>query len=88
MVVIWVTIFQTELMVEIYSKSLLRAIGPHQYRWTMIRMFKQTFPTLYLPHTSVGMTSCISIVVFTFKYLDSFDHYAASLIWKINIYQC
>ena len=26
-VVIWVNIFQTELMVEIYSKNLIRAIG-------------------------------------------------------------
>ena len=27
MVVIWVQIFQTEFLVEIYSKSLVRAVG-------------------------------------------------------------
>ena len=30
-----------------------------------------------LPHTSVGLTTCISTVVFSFEYFDSFYHHAA-----------
>ena len=29
-----------------------------------------------LPHTSVGLTICISIVFFSFEYFDPYDHYA------------
>ena len=44
-------------------------------------IFGQTFSYFYslytLPHTSVGLTSCISIAFFSFQYFDLFDHYAA-----------
>ena len=36
-----------------------------------------------LPHTSVGLTSCISIV--QFEYFDSFDHYAACWVTLILV---
>ena len=41
--------------------------------------FKPFFSLNTLPHTSVGLTSCISIVLFSFEYFDSFDNYAACL---------
>ena len=38
----------------------------------------QPFFSLYtLPHTSVGLISCITIVFLSFEYLNSFDHFAA-----------
>ena len=72
--VIQVQISQNELMVEISSKSLVRAIGKvllMNLSRTPIRTHKGdgkwplfVFFSLYtLPHTSVGLTSCISIVV-------------------------
>ena len=35
------------------------------------------FLTNTLPHTSISLTSCISIVFFSFEYFDTYDHYAA-----------
>ena len=49
-VVIWDTIFQTESMVEIYSKSPVRAIG---------KVFSECYTS---PDTSVGLTSCIPMI--------------------------
>ena len=81
--VIWVKIFQTELMSEIYSKSPVRAIGKILLE-KMAFVCKQTavlvvcitldnnndvladfYPLLSLhtlPHASVGLTDCISVV--------------------------
>ena len=108
--VMWVKKIQTELMVEIYSKSLVRAIGKtlnlarkpiktHKgdEKWPLF-VNKQLFwwsasITLdnhnavltdlqpfcsrnTLPHTSVGLTSCISIV---FSVLNIFTHLTTSL---------
>ena len=40
-----------------------------------------TFFSLYnLPHTSVGLTSCISIVFFCLKNVDPSDHYAVCCV--------
>ena len=39
------------------------------------------FFSLYtLPHTSVGLTSCISIVLFSLNFFDPYDHYAAGCV--------
>ena len=39
--------------------------------------FHPFFSHYTLPHTSVGLTNCISIVIFSLKNCDPFDHYAA-----------
>ena len=42
-------------------------------------LFQHTFFSLNtLPHTSIGLTRCISSF-FSFEYFDSFDRYAACL---------
>ena len=38
------------------------------------------FSPFSLPHTSVDLTDCISIVLFCFQYFDSFDHSAACYV--------
>ena len=42
--------------------------------------FKPFFSLHTLPHTSVGLTSYISIVFFSLKLFDPHDHYAARCI--------
>ena len=37
-----------------------------------------------LPHTSVSLTRCISIVFFSFEYFDPYDHYAACWVTLRN----
>ena len=32
---------------------------------------------ILLPHASLGLTVCISILFFSFEYFDSLDHYTA-----------
>ena len=47
-------------------------------------MFDQTFSHFShlntLPHTSVGLTSCISIVFISLKHFDRYDHNAACCV--------
>ena len=96
---IWVRIFETELMIEIYSKSLVRAIGnvlilksnletnsihKTDSEWPLF-VNKQLFwwsPSITLDNNNAvltDLTSCISIVFFSFGYFLPFDHYAACL---------
>ena len=42
--------------------------------------FQPFFSPDTLPHTSVGLTDCISIVFFSCEYFDSFDHYAVGYV--------
>ena len=42
--------------------------------------FKPFFSLNTLPHTSVGLTGCISIVFSVFNIFGSFDHYAAGYV--------
>ena len=76
-------------MVEIYSKSLVSLIVKQQFWWStsttldvknyVLQTFSHFFSLYTLQHTSVGLSSCISIVV-SFEKFDSYDRYAACCV--------
>ena len=61
------------------------------------QIFSHFFSIYTFPHTSVGLTSCISIAFSSFEYFDSFGHYAAgwyplnqyNSVWGVKyVYPC
>ena len=78
-------------MVEIYSKSLVRAFCKvlHMKFSQVVRIndignnngvltdFYPCFSLYTLPHSSVGLTGCISNAFSVLNIFYSFDHYAA-----------
>ena len=46
----------------------------------MFSYFKPFFSPYTLPHTSVGLTGCISMFFFSFENVDSFDLFAACYV--------